>query len=336
MAKSINCKEAVRLRKMKREDARRQPGFLPDHSDAWCQNILSLQKFVFLAGAIISADATLILIATSMHSGQALLLIKQVIDQLVDQVADLIPVILVLGFLAGPLCLFAIWCLIYFFVTRGILQGGFRTGTYLEMTGTRHVGLFGNERKISYDDWAMSIRQGHYFYDSTAVSFFCRGARLSFHYEIGSPDDRKHTEECYKIFCQHLPLGMLEEMPRFYLDQGRLFDHKYFYEAAFRNRFFLVILFFAAGMVLIGNYGTLSNLLAIGLPVFYAVSCGALLHSYDKNRRLYAQNKEAVIHQTGGKARGHVRYYPALLLEIIFFIVVYAVNVILLCALFQR
>lgn len=171
MTKSINWREAIRLRKMKREDARRQPGFLPDHSDAWCQNILSLQIFVFLAGAIISANATLVLIATSMHSGQALLLIKQVIDQLVDQVADLIPVILVLGFLAGPLCLFAIWCLIYFFVTRGILQGVFRTGTYLEMTGTRHVGLFGNERKISYDDWAMSIRQGHYFYDSTAVSF---------------------------------------------------------------------------------------------------------------------------------------------------------------------
>lgn len=335
MAKSINCKEAVRLRKMKREDARRQSGFLPDHSDAWCQNILSLQKFVFLVGAIISANATLILIATSMHSGQAILFIKQVIDQLVDQVADLIPAILVLGFLAGPLCLFVIWCLIYLLVTRGILQGVFRTGTYLETTGTRHVGFFGNEREISYEEWALSIRQGHYFYESTAVSFFCRGARLSFHYEIGSPDDRKHTEGCYKIFCQHLPLGMLEEMPKYNASQGRLFDHKYFYEASFRRRFLLVALFFAAGMVLMIRFRSLSSLGAIGLPLLYAVSCGVVLHGYDKNRRLYDQNREEVMRLTRGKAQGHVRYGPALAFEVIYFTVIYAANIFLLYVLFK-
>lgn len=310
------------MKKSQLEEFRRRPYFLPDRSDAWCQTIRSAWQIVLLLGVIISTD---ILIGMLLRwKGMA-----AVMERLADKGPGFLP-----SFLLPSTCFFLAWCLIYLLLVMPILKRMFKTGSYLEETGTRHVGFFGNERSVSYEEWAMAIQRESYFYGSRQLTFFCRGARLNFHYEIGSPEDREHMEQCYQFFCRHLPLGLLESMPRYGPKLGKLFDHKYFYEEAFKKKFIQISILLLCGIIFVTGFWSLSLPKAIILPFIYAVFCGVLLHNYDKNRRLYKENQKSVMRMTMGKAEGHVRFYPALAFELIYFVAVYAVNLGLLYLLF--
>ncbi len=103
---------------------------------------------------------------------------------------------------------------------------------------------FGIQRRHSYEQWADSVRRGHFNIGRRGFEFRLGLEKLTFFYNVGSLNERRKTEISYERFRKHL-LDQDSELDRILpvltKENTDLLDKRFFYHRSRRNQLLVLI-----------------------------------------------------------------------------------------------